>query len=118
MICPECRKELARGSLVTHRQTQHGMAKAEGYKEAGGYKPRNYRMEFPAKSGPRPCPFKGCSVQVSTWTAMKVHFWNRHTRDTVVILEEEPPPTQGELCVICWCHGGHGIGYSVVMYNG
>ena len=81
---------------MTHRQTQHGVAKVglgkEGYKESGGDKPRNYRMKFPAKSGPRPCPFKGCSGQVSMWTAMKVHFWNRHTRDTVVILEEEPPP--------------------------
>ena len=27
VLCPECVKDLAKGSLVTHRQTQHGMAK-------------------------------------------------------------------------------------------
>ena len=27
ILCPECGKELAKGSLVTHRQTQHGVAK-------------------------------------------------------------------------------------------
>ena len=27
VLCPECRKELAKGSLVAHHQTQHGVAK-------------------------------------------------------------------------------------------
>ena len=45
-------------------------------------------MEFTAKSGPMPCPVKGCSGQAATRTAMKVEFWHWHVRDTVVILEE------------------------------
>ena len=31
--CLECGKELAQGSLVTHRQTQHGVAKGERCEE-------------------------------------------------------------------------------------
>ena len=27
VLCPECGKELVKGSLVKHRQTQHGVAK-------------------------------------------------------------------------------------------
>ena len=27
VLCPECGKDLSKGSLVTHRQTQHGVAK-------------------------------------------------------------------------------------------
>ena len=45
-------------------------------------------MEFPAKAGTRPCPVKGCSGQALMRMAMRVQFWNRHIRDTVVILDE------------------------------
>ena len=59
VICPECGKELANGSLVTHRQTQHGVAKgglaSEGDKANGGNYPRTYKLAFPAKAGPRHC---------------------------------------------------------------
>ena len=41
--CPECGKELSKGSLVTHRQNNHGMAKGglglEGYEADGGMGP-------------------------------------------------------------------------------
>ena len=68
--CPECRKELEKGSLVTHRQTQHGLAKgrlgSEGDEaDKGGDDTRTYRMEFPMRLGPRLCPVKGCSVRAS-----------------------------------------------------
>ena len=92
VICPECGKELAKGSLVAHRQTQHGMEKRglgqEGDEEAGGDKPRTYMMDFPAKAGPNPCPVEGCSGRASTGTEMRMHFCYRHVRDTVVILKE------------------------------
>ena len=45
-------------------------------------------MAFIAKSAPRPCPVKGCSGRVLMRVAMRVHFWNRHVQDTVVILEK------------------------------
>ena len=56
---PECRKELEKGSLVMHRQTQHGMAKgglgSEGDKTyGGGDEPSTYMMAFPTRAGPRP----------------------------------------------------------------
>ena len=90
--CPECRKELAQGSLVTHRQYQHGVDKGglvpEKDDSDGGDEPRKYRMAFPAKAGPRSCPVKGCSGQALTRTAMRVQLWHRHVRDPVVILEE------------------------------
>ena len=92
VICPECGKEVEKGSLVVHHQNQHGMVKGrlgqEGDEEAGGDNARTCRMDIPANAGPRPCQFEGCSDRVSTLTAMCVHFWHRHVRDTVVILEE------------------------------
>ena len=61
----------------------------------GGDDPRNYILECPANAGPRPCPVKGCSSRASTRTAVRVQFWQRHVRNTVVILEvgNPPPPT-------------------------
>ena len=50
---PEFGKELANGSLVAHRQTQHGVAKVElgqvGNEEYGSKYPKTYRMTFTAK---------------------------------------------------------------------
>ena len=87
VICPECRKELTKGSLVTHRLTQHSVAKGgpepEGEEAYGGNDPRTYRLAFLAKAGPRPCPAEGCSGQASMRTGMRVKLWNRHVRDTV-----------------------------------
>ena len=78
--------------MYVHRQTQHGVAKgglvSEVGRADGGDDTRTYRMAFPARVRPRPCPVEGCSSWVSTRTAMRVHFWHRHVRDTVVILEE------------------------------
>ena len=59
-----------------------------GNKEDEGDKPRTYRMTFPEKEGPMPCPVEGCSGWAATRTTMWMHFWHRYARDTVVILEE------------------------------
>ena len=57
---PEGRKDLARGSLAVHQQTQHGAAKGgsgkEVDKEGGVDQPTTLRMAFLAKVGPRPYP--------------------------------------------------------------
>ena len=96
VLCPEYRKDLAKGSLVAHRQTQHGVAKGglgqEGGKECGGDEPRTFRIVFPAKKGPSPWPVEGYSGQTATRTAMRVYFWHRHVRDNMVILEEGKLP--------------------------
>ena len=99
VLCPECVKDLTKGSLVTHRQTQHGVDKGGLGSEGGGSDgcdggndPRTYRVAFPARAVPRPCSVKGCSGRASTRTEMRVHFWNWHVRETVVILEEGNPP--------------------------
>ena len=90
--CPECGKDLARGSLAAHCQTQHGVTKGgprqEGDREGRGDEPRTYRMAFLTKAGLRHCPFERCSGRAATRTAMRVHFWHHHVRDTVVIMEE------------------------------
>ena len=74
MLCPECGKELEKGSLVVHLQTQHSVVKRSswqvGDEEGGGDDTRTYRMAFPAKSGPRPCPVEGFSGLVETRMAM------------------------------------------------
>ena len=45
-------------------------------------------MEFMEKAELRPLPVEAFSVWVDTLTALRVHFWHRHVRDTVVILEK------------------------------
>ena len=87
--------------------------------DGGGDKPRNYRMAFPTREGHMPCPVEGYSGRASTRTAMKVHFWNRHARDTVVILEEgKPPHPQCPLCdmLVPWkaLNGGTGARHSAL----
>ena len=70
--CPECGKDLARGSLAAHHQTQHGIEKGgpgqKGDGEDGGDKPREHRMEFSTKAGPISFPVEGCSNQAPTRT--------------------------------------------------
>ena len=85
---------MAAGSLDSHRMTQHYKARerkwawtdaATGGEE--GEENQTYRMEFP-KGGTTECPVEGCTGRAGTRTAMRVHFWRRHVRDTVIILEE------------------------------
>ena len=71
----------------------------EGNREGGGNEPRTYRMEFPAKAGPRYFPVEGCSGWEVMWTAMKVHLWNQHVRDTILIMEEGNLPHPR--CTLC-----------------
>ena len=92
--CTECGKDLARGLLAIHFQTQNGVERGgagqrdhEGYGN-GGDNTRTFRMTFQEKAGPRPCPVEGCSVWAATRTSMWVHLWYRYVRDTMVILKE------------------------------
>ena len=70
VLFPDCWKEVENVSLVAHLQTQHGVAKGrlgqEGNEAEGGNKTRTYRMMFPDKDVPRPCPVEGCSGWSST----------------------------------------------------
>ena len=80
--CLECRKDLTRGSLAAHRQTQYSMEKGspgqEDNRKGGGDDPRTYIMEFMAKSGLRTFPVEGCSGWLATRMAMWMQFWNMH----------------------------------------
>ena len=93
---------------MTHRQTQHGVAK-DGLGSEGGEADRGgggdglitYILVFLARAVPRPCPVEGCSGFASTRKSMRVNFWHRHVRDTVVILEEgNLPHTRNPLCAL------------------
>ena len=58
-------------------------------------------MALLTRVGPMPFPAKGYSGRASTRTAMRVHFWYQHGRDTVVILEEgNLPHPRCSLCDI------------------
>ena len=96
VLCPECGKDLVKGSMMVHRQTQNGVEKGgsgqECDEEGGGNKPRTFIMAFYAKSGMRTCPIEGCSGQAATRMVMQVHFWHRNIRDNIVILEEVKLP--------------------------
>ena len=50
--------------------------------------PQTYWVSFPTATGPQGCPVKGCSGRVATMTELRVNFFHRHVRDTMVILEE------------------------------
>ena len=91
--CGDCGKGMAAGSLEAHRAVQHGNAKAAKWSWTdaameGGGEPKTYRIEFPTKGGTRAFPVEGCPGRTGTRTAMRVHFWRRHVRDVVIILEE------------------------------
>ena len=45
-------------------------------------------MAFPIAGGLRNCSIRGCMGQAATRTAMRVHFFHQHVRDTVIIVEE------------------------------
>ena len=89
----DCGKGMMAGSLDTHQMVQHGKSKAERCSwtdetmGGGGGEPTTYRIEFP-EGGTRECPVEGCPGRAGTGTAMRVHFWRRHVRDVVIILEE------------------------------
>ena len=97
---------------MTHRQTHNGVAKEGLGSEGGGANgsdggdgTRTYRMDFPARAVPMPCPVEGCSDRASMRTAMRVQFLQRHVRDTMVILEEgNLPQTRYPLCdmLVLW----------------
>ena len=91
VTCGDCGQEMAAGSLDSHRMTQHGKARERKWAwtdaDMGGEEQQTYRMELP-KGGTKACPFEGCPGRAGTRTAMRVHFWRRHERDTVIVLEE------------------------------
>ena len=61
--------------------------------------PCTYKMAFLTTCEPRNCLVKGCRGQAVTWTAIQVHFYHWHFRDTVIILDEGNLP-----CPRCpWC---------------
>ena len=82
---------MAAGSLDSHRMTQNGKARERKWAwtdaATGGEEQKTYQMEFP-KGGTTDCPVEGCPGRTGTRTAMRVHFWRRHVRDTIIILEE------------------------------
>ena len=89
--CPECRKDLARGSLDFHQENpacrgERGVGQ-KGNEGDRFDKPRTFSMTFPEKSGPSPCPVEGCSGRAATRSAMRVHFWHWKIWYTMVILE-------------------------------
>ena len=90
VTCGDCGQEMAAGSLDSHRMTQHGKARERGWAwtdaTTGGEEQSTYRMEFP-KGGAKDCPVEGCPGRAGTRMAMRVQFWRRHVRDTVIILE-------------------------------
>ena len=91
VTCGDCGQEMASRSLDSHRMTQHGKARERKWAwtdaSTGGEEQQTYWMEFP-KGRTKECPVEGCPGRAGTRTAMRVHFWRRHVRDTVIILEE------------------------------
>ena len=58
-----------------------------GYGGGEGGETQTYRLELP-KGETTACPVEGCPGKAGTRTAMRVHFWRMHVRDTIIILEE------------------------------
>ena len=89
--CGECGKDMAAGSLISHRMTQHGQATEERWiweASATEGNTQTYRLAFPTKGGPRSCPVEGCPGRVRTRMAMRMRFCNLYVQDIVIILEE------------------------------
>ena len=91
--CGDCGKGMSAGLLEAHWMIQYGKSKEEKWSWTNaatgvGEEPYTYRIEFPTKGGTRECPVQGCPGRAGMRTAMRVHFWRRHVRDDVIILEE------------------------------
>ena len=65
--------------METDRRS-HGRRRRRGTKHLS--------LEFPTEGGTRECPVESFPGRAGTRTAMRVHFWCRHVRDVVIILEE------------------------------
>ena len=85
---------MAAGSLDSLRMTHHRKARERNWAWTDaatgggeGEEKQTYRMELP-KGGTKDCPVEGCPGRAGTRTAMGVHFWRGHVRDTIIILEE------------------------------
>ena len=110
--CGDCGKGMAAGLLEDHRMMQHRKAKEDKWSwidaatGGGGGEPKTYRIELPTKGGTRESPVEGCPGRSGMRTAMRVHFWRRHVRDVVIILEGETSHIQGAHNVTCWYRGG------------
>ena len=99
----------------SERRDKRGMVPEDDNAD-GGDAPRTYRMAFPAKELPMPCPVEGYSDWALAWTEMRVKFCHWHVRDTVVILEEGNL-SHTDLCVTCWCRGGTWIGCTNAQHS-
>ena len=62
-----------------------------GHGGGEGGETQTYKLELP-KGGTTECPVEGCPGRAGTRTAMRVHFWRRNVRDTIIILEKGKLP--------------------------
>ena len=72
-----------------------------GRRRRRGQRSQEVHDVFPSKLGPRTYPVEGCSCRTEMRTTMRMHFWHRLIRDTVVIMEEgNLPHARWPLCYI------------------
>ena len=87
--CPECKVELASGSLDSHRQAYKRKERLPQW-EAPLTTPGTslYMVYFPIEANSIGCPVGECKGRAATRTKPRIHFVHRHIWDTVVIMEE------------------------------
>jgi len=90
VVCDLCDKELAKGSLNTHKRTVHGVSALRGNlgPEPPERAPDSYRVSFPAGVHGVECPVEDCPGTATTRDNLRSHFAHRHPRDSLCILEE------------------------------
>jgi hypothetical protein len=104
VACSICGVDLSAGLLVSHMQTQHGVAAPDdiGHADAPGRAPAVYRVSFPRALRVRECPVEGCPGSAVSTSSLRRHFMHRHPSDTLVILEEGSVPLPR--CEHCGMH--------------
>ena len=85
---PECKVELADGSLAAHEQAQNSKERPPQW-ATPPYTPdpRLYRVSFPISAGSIGFIVGGCKGRVTTRTNLRIHFVHRHIGNMVLILE-------------------------------
>ena len=71
--------DATRNTAKNGRGNGHGRTRP---RRGEGGETQTYRLEFP-KGGTTEFPVEGCPGRAGTQTAMRVHFWRRHVRDTM-----------------------------------
>ena len=89
VVCPECGKNLAAGSLCAHMLKQHGLV-GDTEQDLGSNDddPEMFKVDFSPFVPSVQCPVNGCPGRCVSKNGLRQHFMRRHVQHTIIISQE------------------------------